>query len=62
MSIQALGVLAFLLVLVGTAGLLLNEFVAEWGTEVVLVFAAMNVLGLISLLVAMWRERRGASA
>lgn len=62
MSIQALGVLAFLLLVVGTAGLLLNELVIDWGTEAVLIFAALNVLGLIVLAIAMWRERQEASA
>ena len=41
--------IAFVLLLVGTIGLLLNEFVFEWGRTATLIFAAANVVGLIGL-------------
>ena len=42
-------VIAFLLLIVGTAGLLVNEFVFDWGRVATLVFAVLNVIGLIIL-------------
>ena len=39
----------FVLVAVGTLGLLLNEFVWNGGTALVLTFAAVNLVGLVSL-------------
>jgi hypothetical protein len=41
---------------VGTAGLLLNEFIFDWGTSATLVFAVLNFLGLIQLVVT-YRRR-----
>ena len=42
-------VIAFLLLIVGTTGLLVNEFVFDWGRVATLVFAVLNVIGLIIL-------------
>ena len=42
--------------LIGTAGLLLNEFIFNWGTSATLVFAVLNILGLIQL-VTIYRGR-----
>lgn len=39
----------FALLIVGTFGLLLNEFVFDWGTRATLAFALANVTGLIAL-------------
>jgi hypothetical protein len=41
--------LAFALIAIGTSGLLLNDFILEWGRLATLVFAASNVLGLVLL-------------
>jgi len=38
---------AFLLLIVGTLGLLANEFVVNWGRTATLVFATSNVVGLV---------------
>ena len=46
---EAVRVAAFLLLIVGTAGLLLNEFVFGWGRTATLIFAACNVVGLVAL-------------
>ena len=40
---------AFTLVIVGTLGLLANEFVFNWGRTATLIFAASNVIGLVGL-------------
>jgi len=45
----ALNLGAFALVIVGTLGLLANEFVFDWGRIATLVFAASNVIGLVGL-------------
>lgn len=38
---------AFILVIIGTAGLLINEFVFDWGRATTLTFAALNAVGLV---------------
>ena len=40
---------AFTLIIVGTAGLLLNEFVWEHSSTRTIVFAVVNFVGLVSL-------------
>ncbi len=45
----ALGLVAFALIIVGTLGLLANEFVFVWGRAATLVFAVSNLIGLVSL-------------
>lgn len=49
----------FVLLIVGTFGLLANEFVFHWGTAATLTFAAANVLGLLVLGPAYWMRRKG---
>jgi hypothetical protein len=44
----------FVLLIIGTVGLLLNEFVFDWGRTATLIFAAANVLGLVALGLAYW--------
>ena len=39
----------FILIAVGTIGLLLNEFAFDWGRNATLTFAALNLVGLIIL-------------
>lgn len=39
----------FVLLIVGTLGLLANEFVFDWGRTATLVFAIFNVAGLLVL-------------
>ena len=45
---------AFVLLIVGTIGLLVNEFVADWGRSVTITFACLNVLGLVVLASTTW--------
>ena len=41
---------AFALLIIGTLGLLLNEFLFDWGRAAVLLFAGLNLVGLLLLL------------
>ena len=45
---------AFVFLLIGTLGLLMNEFVFDWGRPATLIFAAANVMGLLALGFAYW--------
>jgi len=45
---------AFILLGIGTTGLLINEFVFDWGRVATLSFAAINIVGLIILACANW--------
>ncbi len=54
------GYAAFCLLLIGTGGLLLNEFVFTWGRTATLLFAAANVIGLVLLVIA-FRQQDSAS-
>jgi hypothetical protein len=45
---------AFILVGIGTIGLLFNEFLFDWGTVATIIFAACNLIGLITLVVSHW--------
>ena len=49
--------IAFILLIIGTAGLLVNEFVFDWGRVATIIFAAMNVLGLIFLAYTNWGKK-----
>ncbi len=46
-----LGVLTFVLLLVGTIGLVSNEFILEWRRSATLAFAASNLIGLVILII-----------
>ena len=39
----------FILISIGTIGLLINEFITNWGSIATLAFAAANVIGLVIL-------------
>lgn len=40
---------AFILIIIGTSGLLLNEYVWEHSSTLAIIFAILNLIGLISL-------------
>ena len=40
---------AFILLIIGTIGLLVNEFIFDWGRVGTLVFAVLNFIGLAIL-------------
>ena len=44
---------AFILLIIGTLGLLVNEVVFDWGRAATLLLAAFNVIGLILICIAM---------
>ncbi len=45
---------AFILLIMGTLGLLSNEFIFHWGRPVVLTMATLNVAGLAILAFTTW--------
>ena len=49
--------IAFVLLIIGTFGLLLNELVFDWGRVATLIFAASNLVGLAILASSYWRTR-----
>jgi len=49
--------IAFILLIIGTVGLLVNEFVFDWGRVATVIFAAVNVLGLIFLAYTNWGKK-----
>jgi hypothetical protein len=49
--------IAFILLIIGTVGLLLNELVVDWGRVATLLFAASNLIGLVLLGISYWRMR-----
>lgn len=54
---KILEIIPFILILVGSIGLLLNEFMFQAGTAVVLVFAFLNLIGLAWLLLAYLKKK-----
>ena len=51
---EAAKLIAFFLLGIGTIGLLVNEFVTDWGRGVTITFACLNVLGLVLLAFTVW--------
>ena len=45
-------------VLIGTVGLLVNEFILNWGRRTTLIFSAISLLGFI--LMGMWMLQKNA--
>ena len=46
---RAIKLTAFVLLITGTIGLLMNELVANWGRTLTLMFAVFNCIGLTTL-------------
>ena len=46
--------IAFILLIVGTTGLLVNEFVTDWSKGVTITFAIFNFVGLATLAFITW--------
>jgi len=44
----------FILILVGTVGLLVNELAMDWGRTATVSFAIVNLVGFITLAVTHW--------
>lgn len=49
---------AFVLLVIGTAGLLKNEFVLDWGRAATVTFAVVNAVSLALLTYTHWRVRQ----
>ena len=49
----------FILVIIGTAGLLLNEFVWEHSSTRTIIFAVVNLVGLVDLAFAHFGMKEG---
>jgi len=49
---------AYALLIIGTLGLLLNEFVFAWGRPATLIFAVSNLIGLLALGYLFWSKRQ----
>jgi hypothetical protein len=50
--------LAPIFVLIGTVGLLINEFILNWGRTATLIFSAISLLGFT--LMGMWMLQKNA--
>ena len=48
---------AFILLIIGTIGLIVNEFIFDWGRVGTLVFAVFNVIGLAILAIMYLRVK-----
>jgi len=48
----------FILLIIGTLGLIINEFIFDWGSTVTLTFAAVNIVGLAILAYTLWGRRK----
>lgn len=55
---QVVKLSVFILLVTGTLGLLINEFIFDWGITVTLTFAALNVLGLAILAYMYWGMKK----
>ncbi len=51
---------AFILLIIGTLGLLINELVFDWGRTATLTFAASNVVGFAILAYTYWGMKKEA--
>ena len=49
---------AFILLIIGTIGLLINEIIFDWGRSATLTFAVLNVVGLASLAFAYLTKKK----
>ena len=49
---------AFILLIIGTLGLLINELIFDWGRTATLTFAALNVVGLAILAYTYWDMKK----
>jgi len=54
---EATRLTAFILLIIGTLGLIINEFIFDWGSSATITFAAINVVGLAVLAFVFWVAR-----
>jgi len=48
----------FILIIIGTLGLLVNEFIFDWGSCATVTFAVFNVVGLAALALSHWSRKK----
>ncbi|HKL75319.1 MAG TPA: hypothetical protein VJ881_04550 [Halanaerobiales bacterium] len=53
-----MGIYIFLLIFIGTLGLLVNEFILKWGTTATMFFSIANIIGLILLTYKSFKKRK----
>ena len=51
---EAIKISGFILLIIGTVGLLVNELVIDWGRTATITFAIINLVGFITLAVSHW--------
>ena len=49
---------AFILLIIGTIGLLINELIFDWGRVATVIFAVFNLAGLAALAFAYWGMKK----
>ena len=54
---EAAKLIAFILLIIGTVGLLVNELAFDWGRAATLTFAIFNIVGLAVLFLTPWGLR-----
>ena len=55
---EVLKLVGFILIAIGTIGLLVNEFVLDWGRAATLILAVFNCVGLASLAFVNWGKKK----
>ena len=55
---EATRLIAFILLIIGTIGLIVNEFIFDWGSAATLTFAAVNIVGFAILAFAFWGAKK----
>jgi len=50
--------IAFVLLIIGTIGLLINEIIFDWGRWATLTFAIINVVGFTFLAFIYWAKKK----
>jgi len=51
---EVLKLASFILIFIGTLGLLLNELMFDWGRIATIIFAVINLVGLVTLVSTNW--------
>jgi hypothetical protein len=54
---ESLKTASFIVIFIGTVGLLLNELILDWGRTATIAFAATNLVGLAALVWSMKKAR-----
>jgi len=55
---QVVKLSVIILLVIGTLGLLINEFIFDWGSTATLTFATLNVVGLAILAYTYWGMKK----